>query len=437
MKNMTILFILFSYITFWSCDDYNNAEDKMLQLTEVSIQVEFQNGISAPNTKVFLKNNGTGTTISKITDENGILVISDFLPGFYEINAVKSLTKDEYNSLFNQNINEEEIIFNGTIGSTKYDKTNNKIKLKLFTGKKSALIFKQIYYAGSDPVNGASVRDQFLEIYNNSDSIISLENVGFAQIVGRRSTDVQPFTLSNGQFDWSQGIGQEPNIGDKANTDFVYAITVLRIDESPKLKPGDTFVIASTAINHKAPFTNNEGEEETINNPDLTVDLSNADAEAYLGDWWLENNQEPYFLDIQNPNVPDLIIDYFGFGRDLLLDPYGRDGFVLFRANDEEVKAWKKIYEPGQPDNGLYVRIPKTHILDAVDLTIDKSSGKIPRKMPIDLDASQSFVEEGAYSSHSVIRKTKKSVNGRIILQDSNSSLYDFVSKKAEPRQFQ
>ena len=48
---------------------------------------------------------------------------------------------------------------------------------------------------------------------------------------------------------------------------------------------GKSIIIAQTGINHKAPYDRIDGKPVTIQDPELTVDLSKADFEVYLGDY--------------------------------------------------------------------------------------------------------------------------------------------------------
>lgn len=430
--------ILFFFIL--SCHTDRLHEGEEVSLVDYTVQVKFKNGKKATHAILELKNLSTGDVIKSTTDSEGKAVFQSVLPGSYELNANHHLSKIEYQNIFGENPSSDMIDFNGVLQLIDIRKTHQSGILELSMGNYSPIVIKQIYYAGSDSVKGASIRDQFIELYNNSNEVQYADNLCIAQIEGSRSTKVSVFTQPNGQYNWSLGQGQESNIGNKANTDFVYAITIFRINGSGKehpIAPGKSIVVAATALNHQKPFKDLDGDEQSVIAPELTVDLSGADYEAYLGDYQKFNGEEPYFLDIQNPSVPDLGVDYFQYGRDMLFEPNGNQSFVLFRATKSEVSQWKKVSTPGNPNEGTYVRIPKKSVLDGVDLTLEMLSHSIPKKLPIDIDGGQTAVSLGAYSSQSIIRKTKEIINGRVILQDTNNSRYDFVSQKAEPRAFQ
>ena len=73
-------------------------------------------------------------------------------------------------------------------------------------------------------------------------------------------------------------------------------------------------------------------------------------------------------------------------------------------------------------------------MIDAVEIITPLETSRIPKRLPTSLDVAGTFVTGGQYSSQSLVRKTAKTLNGRIVLQDSNNSASDFFTKtKADP----
>ncbi|PTT14387.1 DUF4876 domain-containing protein, partial [Flavobacterium sp. HMWF030] len=79
---------------------------------------------------------------------------------------------------------------------------------------------------------------------------------------------------------------------------------------------------------------------------------------------------------------------------------------------------------------------PNSAIVDGVDTTKDLGAGFIPKKLATQIDGGTTYLPSGFFSSKSVIRKTKTTIAGRIILQDTNNSSNDFVEITANPRGF-
>src|SRR5690606_27219788 len=81
--------------------------------------------------------------------------------------------------------------------------TNLQIRLQQ-TGVIGNIVFKQIYYAGSNTTQGASFRDVFVEFYNNSGSDFYLDSLFFGEVHGKANNNAFDYTLPNFQFDWSK-----------------------------------------------------------------------------------------------------------------------------------------------------------------------------------------------------------------------------------------
>ena len=355
------------------------------------------------------------------------------------------MTDVEFNSTFGYAPTSTNVQFNGNQESVTVNVNVTATTIELKSARIGDLVIKQIYYAGSHTTQGASFRDQFIEIYNNSNEVIYADGLYIGQLYGKNNTTTSTFTLPNGQFDWSQSIGM--TLGNSANTNYVYADYVIRIpgtgNEYP-IQPGASIVIAQSALNHKAPLVDNNGEPLSVQNPALTVDLSAADFEVYLGDFRTSIGEAPYVYDIQNPAVRDMEIAYWGRpgyysgNRDFLLDNPGRDSFVIFRA--EDLATFQNYSDPSvttiAANTKFFLQIPTNVIIDGVDLQHFNPSSQRPKMLPSNVDAS-SINCDAAFNSQSVIRKTKSTINGRVIVEDTNNSSADFVKlAMANPRGF-
>ncbi len=391
------------------------------------------------NATVTMENAATGDKIIGKTDANGDLKLDAVLPGNYSIRAELQLKKSEYETEVGEQTSYQIVHFGGFQEKVTVNANISAALVRISSGNLGDLVIKQYYYAGSNAKTGASFRDQFIEIHNNSDQIIYADGLYVVLLEGNINNNVTNYTLPNGQFDWSLTAGG----GSSANTDYVYANTFIKIPGAGSqypILPGKSIVIAQTAVNHKAPYDDINGKSVAIQNPDETVDLSQADFETYLGDYNISIGKKPYAWDIQNILVPDMAITYWGSAsNDLLLNLNSMLGIGIVRASDAEVASWRKIANPKSPTAGsLTLQIPKKYIIDGVDITDDEQ--KAPKDFPFDIDASRTFVVNklglaaGNYSGLSVIRKTKEIIDGRVILQDTNNSANDFVTIKANPR---
>jgi len=445
-----ILFLLTAVVAIYSCnsdDDFGGSSTLGSVPFAVNLKYDTEtfNGEAVSQGEVVLKNTNTGDTYTLQTNATGVANFVDILPGTYDVTATKTLTSAEFTTVFGYAPTTESVTFNGSQGQVLVNANVSATTIQLKSARIGDLVIKQIYYAGSHTTQGAVFRDQFIEIYNNSNEVIYADGLYIAQLYGRTSTTAASFTLSSGQFDWSQSTGMTN--GSSANTNFVYSDYVFRIPGNGTqhpIEPGKSIVLAQTAVNHKAPMTDNSGLPVNIVNPDLTVDLSSADFEAYLGNFRVSLGEDVYRYDIQNPAVPDMEIAYWGRtgfpnnNKDMILDNLGRDSFVIFRADN--FASFPNFTDPSVstvvPTTTYFVQIPNSTIIDGVDLQHFNPSSQRPKMLPSEIDAS--FINtDAAYNSQAVIRKTKATIDGRVILEDTNNSANDFIKRKAEPRGFQ
>ncbi|MCR4032789.1 MULTISPECIES: DUF4876 domain-containing protein [Flavobacterium] len=435
MKKTLSIFILLFALIIQSCSNDDN-ESEALKPIDFSISLKYDatfNSLVVKKASVTIINTETANKYTVESDENGVALFKQILPGTYSVTATKVIQSAEFTETFGYTPTETEINFNGAESSVVVNATATTLNVEMKTSKVGDFVIKQIYYGGSDTKKGAIFRDQFIEIYNNSNTVQYADGLYMALLTGSTATTVLAYSLPNGQFDWSKSEGM--TMGSEANTNFVYALNIIKIPGSGTeypVQPGKSIVIAQNALNHQANYVDNKGKSVSILNPELTVDLSTADFESFLGTY----SGDLYQYDIQNPAVPDVDIAYWGnSNNDMILDSNGRHGYVIFKMTNAEFAALKKYKNP-KGDANLALQIPISVIIDGVDTTKDLGSSLVPKKLPSQIDGGNTYLPSGAYSSKSVMRKTKTTVAGRIILQDTNNSTNDFVEVTANPRGF-
>ncbi|MGM9475442.1 DUF4876 domain-containing protein [Pedobacter sp. GSP4] len=402
--------------------------------TDLNVKVTFDlanSGYTFPveNITIRIKSLISGRYRSLITNNKGLGTFNDLPAGRYDVDVSYTVSAADYTAITGI-ITTKPVIFNAAEKNKLVNKDNTaELTLNLKAGNIGNWLVKQVYYAGSDRTLGALYRDQFIEIYNNTNEVMYADSLYITEIWGRQSTTNTTYNLqTNGQYDWSKSLNMITTNGDP-NTDFIYAKTLCMIPGNGKaypVKPGESIVLAQTALNHKSPFTGTDGVTISVRNPELTVDLSKADFEAYYGSFV----PRPLDSDIDNPLVPNVeVLSYTG--TDMILDNTGRTGIAIFKVDGtQNVKNWPMYNEPSKttPSSTArkYYQIPSKYIIDAMEIQPNVASSRLPKKLGADLDAGFAFVPKGAYTSQSVIRKTEKIENGRVILKDTNNSTEDF-----------
>mgnify|MGYP006366120393 CR=1 FL=1 len=157
-------------ILLFSCrdDDFGkNAQKTVSFSVNVKYDTSFNSAISK-NAGVTLTNTNTGDIYTQNSNENGVANFASILPGTYKIAVNKKMNAEEFTATFGYTPPSSEIIFNGAAENILVNNTTNNTSIELKTSRIGDLVIKQIYYAGSHTTQGASFRDQFIEIYNNS-----------------------------------------------------------------------------------------------------------------------------------------------------------------------------------------------------------------------------------------------------------------------------
>ena len=334
MIKKLLIFIL-AITTLFSCrkNDFETAKPVSLKVTVTYDGDQASLPLPKNNIEVKLNNLVSGQTYTSKTDDNGTAEFSSIVPGNYTITVNNMINATDYQALTGINPG-SDVSFGST--NTQNVTTDSRLTLALKAGRIGGLVFKQIYYAGSNTSRGASFRDQFIEIYNNANDTIYLDSL----YIGNGYANNKKISDGQTSFDWRLSPGMPTNIGD-VNNDYVYARYVFMIPGTGKehpLAPGKSVIIAQTALDHTKPYIDNGGNTQGITDPTLTVNLSTADFETYFVDF-LETSANPYRWDINNPSVPNLNIVFVGSGaKDYLMDATGRDDFFMFKTPSESLR---------------------------------------------------------------------------------------------------
>ncbi|MES2826653.1 MAG: DUF4876 domain-containing protein [Bacteroidota bacterium] len=438
MRKIHLLFLIL-LAGFAAC---KKDETSTVQPVAVNLQVSMDAGFTAynfplANIEIKLTNLVNGQVNTAKTDATGKINFGSIIPGNYDIQASLSVSAAEYSTI-TATTTTADVVFNGLLKNQAINNGTGSLALTIKAGRIGDWVFKQIYYVGSNTTNGATFRDCFVEIYNNSNETLYADSLYFAQVFGvnTRSSAIdftKNYFRSNGQYDWGKSIG---NSISKANEDYIYTKNLFMIPGTGKQYPvqaGTSIIIATTAVNHKAPYTGSDGVSVGVKDPSLTVDLSNADFEVNLNGF---PGITPLTSDIDNPAVPNMKV-IAAADRDLIFQATGRDAYAIFKTTDV-VTAYPKYPSPDvvtvTATTDLYYRVPSKFVLDAVETQPPVAANQFPKKLESGLDASYKFVSKGQYSSQSLIRKTAKTVGTRRILKDTNNSDADFDElDKADP----
>ncbi len=276
--------------------------------------------------------------------------------------------------------------------------------IKVSASVSSALVFKEIHYNASKSKNTAGeltnsnyMRDTFFEIYNNSEDTVYADGLCLGD------------PLNHKVFHFADKVENE--------SDYVFIGTyVWQVPGNGTdypIAPGESFIIAASAIDHTA-----------VSN---SLDLSTAEFEC-ICDKYEQNGQS-------DANAVNMILACT-IKISQLANQFGRflDGAWVIFYPSVPLRKDGEYLESDQPNNyGLEVL--KSDILDAIDLL--KTENPDDKRLEPELDAGWIKCETTG-GNQSVVRKVASTrEDGSIVLQDTNNTSEDFtVNNKPEIRRY-
>lgn len=345
-------------------------------------------GIPSPESYgVKISNFATGSVI-ETTTENGIATATDIIPGVYTISVSASQNQGGFTYTIAGSESNVSLIADGA-----------EVVVRVDAVKEAALVFKEIYYTGVDPAN-LYFRDQFYEIYNNSTEVVYADGLCIAETVFANydKSIIYEWPIENAdQYVFARVIWQLPGDG-----------------KTYPVQPGESFVIAQWATNHKA---------ENLSKGLSPVDLTGAEFEAI--------EKETTFNGIlltDNLAINMKKVVQAGYAMPQWLTSTDGSRYVLFKPskplkNEDFITATNADYQ------GTAREIAISDVIDAVQ-AVNNESGMSVLGLPTALDAGAIWCS-GSYVGESIARKIRETrPDGTKVYQDTNNTSNDFEVKK-------
>ena len=244
---LLILTIVLCGVSCTGFDETRTAEKVSPLKVNVNLNIDVAQLGTVKNLIIKLDNYEDGYHYTRNAD-NADAILDSIVPGIYTISVSGTAFSTDGTEYF----------INGNAVNKALYKGVQSVDITLKGLKISPLVFKEIYYAGSKPPTGFGYfRDQFYEIYNNSNDVQYLDGVYFAQLA--------PNVANKSKLPvWAGGV----------NNDVCYAERIWQFPGNGHdypLQPGESAVIAQLAVNHKLP----------VYNPNSPVDCSHAEFEFF------------------------------------------------------------------------------------------------------------------------------------------------------------
>lgn len=375
------VFLLLTGIVLSGCSEFLGVDEKPgTTEREVTFSIRFKDDSGFMNTLygsdavrgaiVNLKSNLLGTEITLVSDSNGVVIVSGIVSDNYIVTANRIMTPEEMEIISGTAATNVKLI-NKKSRIVELNAGNNQeisIDMEMVVGT-SPLVISEIYASGP-PGAGLYYHDKYVEIYNQSDSVLYLDGLIIAVVYVYSPTWTH--YRDDPEYVHSKNIWYFPGNG----TDY-------------PIDPGQFILCAADAIDHR------------INAPN-SVDLSNADFEFYKDD----------APDIDNPAIPNMIRYFQSSGNDWLIG--GETGsLVLARLPIDSIKPFDDQF-----------LIPYKSIMDGVEYLADPTN--------LDRKILNESIDAGAtggiqfYTGKSMERLLI-SDGDRKILKDENNSSVDFT----------
>lgn len=294
------------------------------------------------------------------------------------------------------------LIFSGRIESlallSEVNEKTKTVELPLLRSETSALVIKEIYYAGCIGRQGEEYQaDQYVTIYNNSEEVLYLDGLCVAVVdpAGSNESPWMKYTDMD-KIPVNDLAWQFPGRG-----------------RDYPLYPGDETTIATNAVDHTG------GDYLHAN----SVNLSGVD----FGFWDVSLSRQ----DIQAGVVPMKLISRLNPNTSLYSFPLVGPAFMIFSLQTASALEYVENPQNRKPrpqaanQNKMYLMIPKEWVIDCVECveSLDRITVK---RVPDGLNHTPAFIPEGAYSGKSLVRKKTVDAKGRVLYQDTNDASQDF-----------
>ena len=332
-------------------------------------------------------------------DANGSVTAS--LPmGVYNVSIEKNIT----------NAQGEQVVISLRMENVNINTAGQKIEGYVNSLPASALgkdfIFSEVFFNGERNSGRMMHPDQYIVLFNPTEDVLYADGVSIGVTMH--------LSWQNKQLWYDKYYPTQVPIGG--------FITIPGNGKEHPVQPGEKFVIAFTAINHS----------EVVNGEiayDHAVDLSGADYEIYYG---------PDANDVDNPDVPNVLITENGDSYGFFFQPRGYVSPVMFRlenGNQSTVDAFVSSHTTlskthveatettPEGDIDIHILAVETDkIIDGIQ-TSDVPQDVKTRVVPETVDRGK-FLVNGCHRQELCIRKEIK-VGDKIFYKDTNNSAED------------
>ena len=330
---------------------------------------------------------GGGQSLTAVTDHSGCALFDDLAPGTYDIAVSTDISSKQYEQLSGQAAGRGIgfVMAGGLNRHAIMQETTVEVGLTVLP--KETLVIGKIYSSTSKIEGGTFSIGKYIEIFNNSGDSVDAAGLYIALLESESSIAYKVYPYDEAQMSGYLCVKQIFRIPD---------------DRTVMVAPGGSLLIVNSAVDH----TSQNAYER---------DLRGADFEAKDA-----NNKIP-----NNPGVPALELVYTTYSSISCMNLVqgGPTGVVIFRS-DEKVAEWNTVYAFGKTKGNMFIQVPTGVVMDGVDIIKNKAQTGADinsKRLPQDIDGGYTTVTSASGTVAAI------TAEGRVILQDTNNSLNDFI----------
>jgi len=287
----------------------------------------------------------------------------------------------------------------------------NEVTIQLSFSYASELIIRQVYFGGGPTTEGANWnRDQFIEVFNNSDRIVYLDSLiigGLAPTNGWNANPNHNTWTEVGLVAFFGSMWMVPGSG-----------------TCHPLLPGEGVVFAPEAVDHGAHPRNalsglqlNRAHFAMFNAQHHTAQTEPAEGVIIL-EMLTAPAGNRFVISVTSPAV------------------------AIARIPNMQAEWWDRmdefhITQPGSTSQTRHWTIRPEWIIDGVDITTpDAAQGatSVIKRLPTNIDLTFTYLENGNTVGDAITRRLDRIENGRHIYQVTRNSAADFVTARPNPR---
>lgn len=365
-----------------------SSDDDAVKTATVTMQLVAPadaSGLSLSGKIVELK--GAANSYTATTDAAGKAVFTGVIPDIYSAATSWSISADDYRAATNKEVGNTDFNVNGSALNITVA-TDLTTEINLSIAEKQSLVISKVYYAGCKDANTKNYdAGQFIEIFNNSDQAVNIAGLYLGLL---ESESTPAYIISN-------------------QKDYIYIKQLYRFpsDKSYMVEAGKSIVITNSAIDH------------TATSSDI-YDLSKANFECKDASGKTTNN----------PDVPAMELKYSTYAAISKMNILnsGSMSVVLIKTS-EDIDSWEKVYAEGKDKGNMFLKTPAKYVVDGVDIMKNTTTGiDVAKKRLYNfIDAGFTNIESVTGRTGEVVyRKLDKTVDGRMVLVDTNNSSNDW-----------